>query len=119
MSSFHLIWGYASAAVSGVVGLWGVGMARRPGTPRVYWWAIGIAMASLIVQVVTGVFMLSSGPDPGDQHVFYGVVIAVTMSFVYIYRSQFRKRPNLYYGLALLFMMGLAVRGIMTLGINF
>jgi hypothetical protein len=51
--------------------------------------------------------------------VFYGVVIAVTLSFAYIYRAQFRKRPALYYGLLLLFTMGLGIRGILTFGGNF
>jgi hypothetical protein len=51
--------------------------------------------------------------------VFYGVVIAVTFSFAYIYRAQFRKRPALYYGLLLLFTMGLSIRGILTFGGDF
>jgi hypothetical protein len=51
--------------------------------------------------------------------VFYGVLIAVTFSFAYIYRSQFRKSPALYYGLLLLFAMGLAIRGMFTVGVGF
>lgn len=94
-------------------------MARREVVPRPFGWAVGIAISALIAQIVVGVILYSSGTDPGNQHVFYGVVIAVTLSFVYIYRGQFRKRPTLYYGLVLLFSMGLAVRGIMTFGGNF
>jgi hypothetical protein len=63
--------------------------------------------------------MSAEGIDPGNQHVFYGVVIAVTFAFAYIYRAQFRKRPALYYGLLLLFTMGLGIRGIMTFGESF
>lgn len=118
MSSFHTVWGYTAIAVSGIVGLCGViGRNREPG--RVFGWAVGGSIAALLIQVVSGVVMLSSGKDAGDQHVFYGVVIAVTLSFVYIYRPQFRKRPMLYYGLALLFSMGLAIRGIQTFGVDF
>ncbi|MGF1618424.1 MAG: hypothetical protein ACFCU2_11570 [Acidimicrobiia bacterium] len=118
MSSFHTVWGYTAIAVSGSVGLWGLlGRNHEPG--RAFGWAVGASIAALLVEVVTGVVMFSGGTDPGNQHVFYGVVIAVTLSFVYIYRPQFRKRPMLYYGLALLFSMGLAIRGIQTLGVNF
>lgn len=78
-----------------------------------------MAVAALLLQVVLGVIVASSGIDPGNQHVFYGVVVAVTFSFAYIYRAQFRKRPALYYGLLLLFTMGLGIRGIMTFGGNF
>ena len=61
----------------------------------------------------------NSGVDPGNQHVFYGVVIAVTFTFAYIYCAQFRKRPAFYYGLLLLFAMGLSIRGILSFGGNF
>jgi uncharacterized membrane protein len=94
-------------------------MARRRSVPRFFYWGVGIAVVALLVQVTIGVWLYSQGIDPGNQHVFYGVVIAVTFSFAYIYRAQFRKRPALYYGLLLLFSMGLGIRGIMTFGGNF
>ena len=119
VSSFHVVWGYAAVSISGLVGLWGVLMARRDEAPRPFLWAVGVAIASLIVQIVLGVVLANTGIDPGNQHVFYGVVIAVTFTFVYIYRAQFRKRPTLYYGLLMLFTMGLGIRGIMTFGNSF
>lgn len=95
-------------------------MARRPVVPRVFYWAVGVAITVLLGQVVVGVVAMSSvGVDPGDQHVFYGILVATTFAFTYIYRAQFRKRPALSYGLLLLFAMGLAIRGIMTLGLDF
>ena len=120
MNSLHEIWGWIAIVVNGVVGLWGVLMYRRETVPRVFYWAVGIAIVSLLSQVVLGVFLMSSeNLAPGNQHVFYGVVIAVTFAFVYIYRAQFRKRPALYYGLLLLFTMGLGIRGITTFGVDF
>lgn len=119
MSSLHTNWGYVAAGISGVVGLWGVLMPKRETAPKAFYWAVGVAIAALLAQVLIGAILLSDGIEPGDQHVFYGVVIAVTFTFVYIYRAQFRKRPTLYYGLLLLFTMGLAIRGIMTFGRNF
>lgn len=119
MSSVHTTFGYVAAGISGLVGLWGVVMARREQIPRVFYWGVGLAIVALLVQIVVGVYLYSQGTNPGNQHVFYGVVVAVTFAFAYIYRAQFRKRPSLYYGLLLLFTMGLGVRGIMTFGNNF
>ncbi len=114
-----MTWGFIAAGFSGVIGLWGVLMARRERIPKSFYWAVGAATAGLLAQIVIGVYVMSRGVDPGNQHVFYGIVIAVTFTFVYIYRAQFRKRPALYYGLLLLFTMGLGIRGIMTFGGNF
>jgi hypothetical protein len=106
--------------ISGAVGLWGVLMARRQTVPRPFYWAVGIAIVGLLAQVTLGVAAMSAGNlDPGNQHVFYGVLVPITFTFAYIYRAQFRKRPALYYGLLLLFTMGLGIRGIMTFGRGF
>jgi hypothetical protein len=119
VSHFHSVWGYIAVVISGVVGLWGVILSRRPVPPRAFFYGVGVAVGALLLQVVLGVIVTSGGIDPGNQHIFYGVVVAVTFSFAYIYRAQFRKRPALYYGLLLLFTMGLGIRGIMTFGGNF
>jgi hypothetical protein len=120
LSGFHETWGYIAAGITGFVGLWGVVIRHRPGPPTVFYYGVGLAVAALLVQVVAGiVLMRGSGIDPGDQHVFYGVLIAVTFSLAYIYRAQFRKSPAFYYGLLLLFAMGLAIRGITTVGVDF
>jgi heme A synthase len=119
VGTFHTTWGYIAVGISGLVGLWGLVMARRPEAPKAFLWGVAIAITALLVQIVTGVLVASGGVDPGNQHVFYGVVTAVTFTFAYIYRSQFRKRPTLYYGLLMLFSMGLGIRGIMTFGHSF
>jgi hypothetical protein len=120
VSNIHSVWGWVAVGISGLVGLWGVMMAGRKTVPRPFYWGVGVAIVALTAQVILGVMAMSiENIDPGNQHVFYGVVIAVTFSFVYIYRLQFRKRPTLYYGLLLLFTMGLGIRGIMTFGGNF
>lgn len=119
MSEFHQIWGYFSVSLSGLVGLAGVLMAKREDAPKPFTWGVYAAVGAMIIQVVVGVYIANTGIDPGNQHVFYGVVIAVTLTFAYIYRTQFRKRPTLYLGLLLLFVMGLGIRGIMTFGNSF
>ncbi len=114
------MWGEIAAGISGVVGLWGVLMYRRDTVPRPFYWGVGVAVVALLAQVVMGVALMSTEEiDPGAQHVFYGVLIAVSFAFAYIYRAQFRKRPALAYGLLLLFTMGLGIRGIMTYGVGF
>jgi hypothetical protein len=47
------------------------------------------------------------------------VVVAFALAFAYIYRAQLAKRPALYWGLLLLFLMGLGIRGIMSFGKDF
>lgn len=120
MSEFHAVFGQIATWVSGLVGLWGVVMKNRETVPRVFYWAVGAAIVALLAQVTLGlVLMNTSGINPGNQHVFYGVVIAATFAFAYIYRTQFRRRPALYYGALLLFAMGLGIRGIQTIGVDF
>jgi len=120
VSSFHASWGPVAIWLAGLVGLWGVAMARRDAVPRAFYWAVALAVAALLAQVVVGVALMTTEEiDPGNQHVFYGVLIAATFAFAYIYRPQFRERPGLRYGLLLLFAMGLALRGIQTIGVNF
>lgn len=94
-------------------------MPKRNPAPSVFIWAVTAAVVALLAQIALGVSIYATGTDPGNQHVFYGVVIAVTLSFAYIYRAQFRKRPTLYLGLLLLFTMGLSIRGILTFGNSF
>jgi hypothetical protein len=120
LSGFHETWGYIAAGISGVVGLWGVVIRRRNPPPKAFYYGVGLAIAALLFEVTVGVVLIRQpGIDPGDQHVFYGVLIAVTFSFAYIYRSQFRKSPARYYGILLLFAMGLAIRGMFTVGVGF
>jgi hypothetical protein len=120
LSAFHETWGYVAAGISGLVGLWGVLIRHRDPPPASFFYGVGLAMVALLVQVLTGVVhMRLSGIDPGGQHVVYGVLIAVTFSFAYVYRAQLRKRPAYYYGLLLLFAMGLALRAVATVGVGF
>jgi hypothetical protein len=121
MGQFHAFWGWVAVALCGLTGLWGVGagMARRtPG--KLFSGAVGVSVAAVLLQVVVGLAAMNlEGTNPGNQHVFYGIVVSFTLAFAYIYRSQLGKRPALYYGLLMLFVMGLGIRGIMTFGQSF
>lgn len=112
MLSFHANWFYVAVISTGVVGATGVIYAiakREPG--RWFFWARALAIGVMLVQVAAGVVLYQQGHRPGNGfHVFYGIVIAFTLSFAYIYRAQLERRPALSYGLLLLFVMGLGLR---------
>ena len=118
----HTSLGWWVAAVTGLVGLWGVGLtiARRP-PGRAFHRAVGAVIAAMTVQVLLGLVALNLTTTrlAGSQHVFYGVLVLFTFSFAYIYRATLRRRPALYIGLLLLFVMGLGIRGISTFGVSF
>jgi len=117
----HRVWGWYAVGLMAAMGMWGLALAvmkRQPG--RTYWWGFGIATTAIIAQVGMGIYALSvDGIEPGNQHVFYGVVIMFTLAFAYIYRMQLAKRPALSYALLALFLMGLAIRAIANFGQNF
>ncbi|MCI0425256.1 MAG: hypothetical protein L0Z49_06005 [Actinobacteria bacterium] len=120
MTTFHQVLGQIVVVICGLVGLWGVAMARRDTVPRIFTMGVGVAITVTVLQVALGAVLMTSGTlEPGDQHVFYGVLVALTLVFAYIYRAQLRNRPTLAYGLLLLFTMGLGIRAIQTIGVNF
>ena len=108
---FHQYWVYVAVVATGIVGLWGIGLAvakRSPG--RAFSIGRGLAIAAMLIQVLAGVVLYLTGERPPAFHVFYGIVILFTLSFAYIYRVQLDRRPGLFYGLLLLFVMGLGIR---------
>ena len=112
MRSFHQTWFWVAVSTTGVVGLWGLvlGLGKRT-APRVFFYARWVAMLAMGVQVGAGLILYGQGLRPGNGfHVFYGIVIVFTFSFAYIYRIQLERKPELGYGLLLLFVMGLGLR---------
>ena len=112
MLEFHQNWFWLAVTTTGGVGLWGVILAvRKLGPTRAFLVSRTSAIGVMLVQVGAGLVLWGQGRRPGDGfHVFYGVVIAITLSFAYVYRIQLDRRPELGYGLLLLFVMGLGVR---------
>jgi len=110
--SFHQTWFWVAVVSCGIVGAWGLVLAvmkRNP--PQAFDIARGTAIVIMLVQVGAGVYLYSNGVRPGNAfHVFYGVVIVITFTLAYLYRSTMAKRPALTYGILLLFVMGLGLR---------
>jgi CDP-diglyceride synthetase len=110
--TFHHDWFYVAIVTTGLVGLWGLGLATMKRTPpKAFEWARGVAIAAILVQVAAGVYLYSNDLRPGNAfHVFYGVVIVVTLTLAYVYRATMARKPALTYGILLLFVMGLGLR---------
>lgn len=112
MRSFHSAWAWVAVTTTGLVGVWGLGLALAKRTAdrafRIGW---AVAYAAITVQIAAGLVMWGAGERPeNDFHVFYGVTIAATFAFAYVYRAQMERRPALAYGLMMLFVMGLGMR---------
>lgn len=109
---FHEQWFYVAVLTTGLVGLWGLGLAIFKSPPgRAFGIATGVAITVMLIQVAAGVLLYARGMRPGNGfHVFYGIVIVMTFSIAYVYRAQLARRPALAYGILLLFVMGLGLR---------
>lgn len=121
MRQLHEWAGYGTVGLLALAGVAHLTVASRRRTPGGLAATLAVvSLAAVTLQVILGVVLLQAeGMRPGNQHVFYGVVIAFTLAFAYIYRQQLERRPALYRGLLLLFLMGLTIRGIVTFGNNF
>lgn len=116
ISDFHGFWGWIAIALCGLAGVWGLLLAVLRLPPgRVFPVLAGAGMVAIFLQVVAGLLLLGAGRQPPAFHVFYGVVILFTLSFAYIYRPQLNRRPVLYWGLLMLFVMGLGIRAVTEL----
>jgi len=114
MRTLHAEWVWIAVFATGIAGLWGIGLAvtRRPPN-RPFFITVGGAVVAILVQVGLGLLLYADEQwrEVVDGfHVFYGVVILFVLAFVYIFRAQIAKRPALWWGVTLLFTMGLSIR---------
>jgi len=117
LASFHEVLGWVFVYAAGATGLTGIALTLAKREPnRLYWAAVIGSFLLGIAQVSIGLIMLGQGRDPGGFHTFYGAVLLFTAAFAYVYKSQLSKRPALYWGLLLLFAMGIGLRGIANFG---
>lgn len=101
------------------LGLWGLLLWLRGSNPSGgYLGALIIAEGVIILQGLIGLVLLVTGHRPHDAlHYLYGVVAAITLPAAYFYGDGGReRRDSLIFGLAGLFLMGIAIRGIGTGG---
>ena len=118
INNFHGVWAIISiwtAGISGVV-LIAIYISRSAKYEKIGTYLINLSISTILIQTAVGLILYSQKIDPGSFHLFYGVVVLFTLTFLYVYRSEMNKNYYLYWGLALLFLMGLEIRAIMTLG---
>jgi hypothetical protein len=99
-----------------LVGLWGVYLAiRKADLPPAYRGALFIAVVVGLIQAGVGLtLLLTVGHPPSDLHYLYGASVILTLPLVASYIADKKFSRVLAFGLANLFMAGLAIRAITT-----
>jgi len=101
-----------------IVGVWGLFLAwRKAGLSPAYRGALVIGVALGVVQALLGVGLVLGGLRPADNlHFLYGASVILTLPLVMSYIVDKKISRPLAFGLASLFMAGLAIRAITTGG---
>lgn len=101
-----------------ILAVWGLWrFARKQEIDSSYWGALVISEILVILQGGLGVYLWLSGAQPGRGwvHILYGVVSVLTLPAVFAYtRGGQDRRAMLIYGVALLFLVGIAIRAAGT-----
>ena len=117
VSVFHNIWAWVSIYLTGFTGLILVGFFLvNKKKNYIIDYLIKLSVISILIQISAGLYLFGIGVNPGSFHLFYGVVILFTLIFIYIYRNDMNQKFELFWGLAILFIMGLAIRAVLTFG---
>jgi hypothetical protein len=83
----------------------------------VVWGVTFVAEVAMLAEVLSGVTLASSDRYTAARfHVFYGVLVFITIALAFSYRKSMGSRAFLYYGLVSLFVMGLGIRAIVEVG---
>lgn len=113
--NFHHGWAWVVIIGNGLAGLWA--LAAHWVTQlrsRALWWFVGLAEATVFVQVTLGAILVGRYKVPLPQfHAFYGFVAIIAVAVIYSYRFQMKHRLYLLYGLGSLFVMGLGIRAML------
>jgi hypothetical protein len=99
-----------------LVGAWGVFLAiRRADLPSAYRGALIIGVVMGLIQAAVGLtLLLTVGRPRDDLHYLYGASVILTLPLVASYIADKKFSRVLAFGLASLFMAGLAIRAITT-----
>lgn len=117
LTDVHCRVGLAVIFFSFALGIWGtLAFLRGLGVTGSYFGAVIIGEILILAQAVLGVILLLTGHFPMDGlHLLYGVVTPIAWAAVYVYtRGGQTKREMIIYALMSFFVMGLAIRGVMT-----
>ncbi|MFL2677983.1 MAG: hypothetical protein ACJ0GN_01320 [Candidatus Actinomarina sp.] len=118
MNNFSAEWPLISIWVAGTSGLILIALyiSKSERFDNIAKYLVNFSVATILIQTAGELLLFSEIIEPGSFHLFYKVVVLFTLTFLYVYRSEMNKNYLLYWGIALLFIMGLEIRAIMTLG---
>lgn len=110
----HADFAWVVVVANAAVGLWALAAHYREQlrVPAL-WRATLVAEVTIFVEVALGVALVALRDfEVAQFHAFYGFVAIATVGIVYSYRQQVAPHRFLLYGLAGLFLMGLALRAL-------
>lgn len=113
--------GFASVVLiySGMMAVWGLFLWLRGRNPSGgYLGALILAEGVIVLQGLIGLVLLLLGHRPQDAlHYLYGVVALMTLPTAYLYGDRgTERRDSLIFGLAGVFLVGIAIRAMTTGG---
>jgi hypothetical protein len=100
---------------NGLAGIVALIAWKKPGfRGRHVWIATIAAEGAIMLQVLTGVIMVSSKDYVAPRfHMFYGFVAFITVGLAYSYRYAMKGKMEMWYGLVGLFLMGCGIRAVL------
>jgi hypothetical protein len=110
--------GTLSATICGISGIVMLSMnfLKNYQSKKIGNFLIFISVSSLIIQSLLVSYTYTLNENIGSFYLFYAVVVLFTLTFLYVYRFQMNEKYYLYWGIALLYLMGLEIRTIDTIG---
>ena len=114
--NLHNNWAWVVIIANGLAGIWALTAHKLVALrTRALWWYIGVAQATMFVQVILGVIMVNRDKAVFPAfHAFYGFVAIIAIAIIYSYRAQLKGRVYLLYGFGGLFIMGLGIRAMLV-----
>ena len=116
LNDLHTNWAWVVIIANGLAGIWSLTAHKLVSLrTRALWWYIGVAQATMFVQVILGVIMVNRDKAVFPAfHAFYGFVAIIAIAIIYSYRAQLKGRVYLLYGFGGLFLMGLGIRAMLV-----
>ena len=74
-----------------------------------------LSCSSVLLQVLVVIYFTQNN-EIGSFSLFYNIVNLFILTFLYIYRNEMKVNYHLYWSFALLFLMGMEIRAIQTIG---
>ena len=116
LNDLHTNWAWVVIIGNALAGIWSLTAHKLVSLrTRALWWYIGVAQATMFVQVILGVIMVNRDKAVFPAfHAFYGFVAIIAIAIIYSYRAQLKGRVYLLYGFGGLFIMGLGIRAMLV-----